>query len=210
MDTWRSLADNRAAPAAKAVMDQFVNPASWPGGFAPLAKELEDILGLPRFADLALPGTGVLPSLAPAMELMAVAQQYLLAAAPVWAKICQRFQAEIAERWQRGGAADNAGEAMDAWNAVVDRTLMEFNRSAEFGAMQQRFLHAVTRQRLEVRKLAESAAQAVDLPTRTEIEDVYRRLHDLRQEVHALRGELRTLKRERAVGETKAAGTGRK
>lgn len=210
MQTWRSLADNRAAPAAKAVMDQFANPASWPGGFAPLVKELEDILALPRLADLALPDAGALPSLAPAMELIAVAQQYMLAAAPVWARICQRFQAEVTERRQRGEAMDSAGEAMDLWNAVVDRTLMEFNRSAEFGTLQQRFLHAVTRQRIEVRKLAARAAEAVDLPTRAEIDDVYRRLHDLRQEVHALRGELRSLKREGAARQVGAASIGRK
>ena len=209
-DTWRSLAENRAAPAAKAVMDQFANPASWPGGLAPLAKELEDILGLPRFADLPMLDPGALPSLAPAVELMALAQQYLLAAAPIWAKVCQQFQAEVAERRGRGEALDGAGAAMDLWNNVLDRTLMEFNRSAEFGAMQQRFLHAVTRQRLELRKLAERAAQAVDLPTRTEMDDVYLRLHDLKQEVYGLRGELRVLKRERTAGKTKPVAKGRK
>jgi len=208
-DTWRSVAENRAAPAAKAMMGGFSNPASWPGGFGPLMKELEDILGLPQFADLPGLEPGALPSLAPAMELMAVAQQYLLAAAPVWAKVCQRFQAEVAERRGRGEAMDSSGAAMDLWNTVLDRTLMEFNRSAEFGAVQQRFLHAVTQQRIEVRKLAERAAQAVDLPTRTEMDDVYRRVHDLTREIHGLRRELRALKQDRAEG-VKAVAKGRK
>jgi Poly(R)-hydroxyalkanoic acid synthase subunit (PHA_synth_III_E) len=193
-DAWQSLLTKRGAPAAKAMVDQFANPASWPGGLASLGKELEDILALPRFADLPGLDPGALPSFAPAVELMGVAQQYLLAVAPIWAKVCERFQAEVAERRQRGDAIDNAGEAMDLWNNTLDQTLMEFNRSADFAKLQQRFLHAAMRQRLEVRKLAEQAAKAVDMPTRTEIDDVYRRLHDLTREVHGLRRELRTLR----------------
>jgi polyhydroxyalkanoate synthase subunit PhaE len=207
-DTWRSVAENRAAPAAKAMMEGFSNPASWPGGLAPLVKELEDIFGLPRFADVPSLDSGALPSVAPAIELMAVTQQYLLAVAPIWVKVCQRFQAEVADRRQRGEAMDSSGEAMDLWNTVLDQTLMEFNRSAEFAAVQQRFLHAAMRQRLEVRKLAERAAQAVDLPTRTEMDDVYRRLHDLVHEVHGLRRELRALKQ--AGAERPKAGAKRR
>ena len=194
--SWQSTVQNRGAPAVKAIVDQLANPAAWPGGLAPLTKELEDILALPRFADLPGMDAAALPSFAPALELMAVAQQYLLAAAPVWASACQRFQAAIAER----GAMDSAGEAMDIWNNVLDETLMAFNRSAEFGSVQQRFLRAAMHQRQEVRKLAERAAQAVDLPTRTEMDDVYHRLHDLLREVHDLRRELCALKRSRADG----------
>ncbi|MBV9775927.1 MAG: hypothetical protein JO143_02655, partial [Acetobacteraceae bacterium] len=44
------------------------------------------------------------------------------------------------------------------------------------------------------RKVAEQTARVVDLPTRTELDDVYRRLHDLTREVHGLRRELRALR----------------
>jgi hypothetical protein len=202
-NTWQSLVTSRGVPAGQAMLDQFANPATWPRGLSSLIEELENIFALPRFADLPGLDAGALPSLAPAAELMAVAQEYLLAIAPVWAQICQRFQAEVAERRQRGEPMDNAGRAMDLWNNTLDQTLMEFNRSADFARLQQRFLHAAMRQRQEVRKLAERAAQAVDLPTRTEIDDVYRRVHDLTREVHGLRRELRAL-RQAAPGKSRA------
>lgn len=206
-NTWQSLLTNRGAPAAKAMFDQFTNPAQWPGGFSALLKELEDILALPRFADLPGLDSAAVPSIAPAMELMAVAQQYLLAIGPVWGQICERFQAEVVERRKAGNPIENAGEAMDLWNNTLDRTLMEFNRSANFAELQQRFLHAAMCQRLEVRKLAEQAASAVDMPTRTEIDDVYRRLHDLTREVHGLRRELRALREDRhSVGTSTEGG----
>jgi hypothetical protein len=194
-DAWGSMIKNRGLPAASAMLGQVADPAAWTGGLSPLVKELQEILGLPKFADLPGLDTATVPSVAPAMDLMAAAQQYLMAAAPVWTKMCQRFQAEVQEHRERGDDMDSAGAALDLWNNVLDRTLMEFNRSADFANVQQRFLNAAMRHKLEVRKLAEQAAMAVNMPTRTEMDDVYRRLHDLQREVHSLRRDLRASKR---------------
>jgi hypothetical protein len=193
-DTWQSMLQKRGGPAAEAMLKTLYNPAAWSDGVAPLVDELQDVLALPHFADLPRLDASALPSPGPMVELMLVAQQYLAAAAPVWVQACQRFQAEVAERRGQGEKLDSAGAAMDLWNNVLDRTLMEFNRSSDFAKVQQRFLHAAMRQRREVRKTFERAAKAVDLPTRTEMNDVYQRLHDLVREVHSLRREVRALR----------------
>ena len=198
-DTWQSMLQKRGGPAVEAMMKSMVNPAAWPEGVASLMDELQDVLALPHFADLPRLDAAALPSARPFFELMSVAQQYLAAAAPVWVRACQRFQAEAAERRERGETLDSAGEAMDLWNNVLDRTLMEFNRSEEFAKVQQRFLHAAMRQRREIRTTFEQAAKAVDLPTRTEMNDVYRRVHDLVREVHGLRREVRALREAQAA-----------
>jgi hypothetical protein len=213
MGTWQSVLKNRGVPAAQVVMDQITSPGSWGDGLASLVEELQEILALPRFSDIPELDVSAMPSLAPAVELMSVAQQFVLAAAPVWARICQRFQAEVVER--RAGNAqglDSAGDAMDIWNNIVDQTMMEFNRSSEFAGLQRRFLQAAMRQRREVRKVGERMARTADLPTRTEMDDVYRRLHDLHREVHGLQAEIRALKRGAAprsgvpVGATEEIG----
>jgi hypothetical protein len=198
-ETWRSMLEQRGVPATETML-KTLNPAAWPGSITPLIDELEDVFALPHFADLPRLDGSALPSPGPMVELMMVAQQYLAAAAPVWVQACQRFQAEAAERRAQGEKFDSAGAAMDLWNNVLDRTLMEFNRSADFAKVQQRFLHAAMRQRREVRKTAERAAKAVDLPTRTEMTDVYQRLHDLTREVYGLRREVRALRESQAAG----------
>jgi hypothetical protein len=205
-NTWGKIVQTRGMPAAEAMTGKLLNPAAWPGGLQPLAEEFEDLFALPRFADLPGLDGAKLPSIGPALELMAVAQRYMVAAAPVWLEACRRFQTEVAERRQAGERMDSAGAALDLWNGVLDRTLMEFNRSSEFAAVQQRFLHAAMRQRLEVRKLFEGAAKAVDLPTGTEMKDVYRRLHDLQREVHALKRELRQQAKSTGGGGGKRRG----
>jgi len=169
---------------------------------AEMMEELRTTLGLPVLADLPALDPAALPSAAPMMEMAAVAQQYLVAVAAIWPRMMQRFQSEVDELRQQGVTLDSAGRAMDLWNNVVDRTLMEFNRSMDFGALQQRFLRAVMRQRQELRNLTEKSAQAMDLPTRTELNDAYRRLHDLTREVDALRREVRALRKDQAQFQT--------
>jgi hypothetical protein len=80
------------------------------------------------------------------------------------------------------------------WNNVLDVTLMEFNRSGEFARAEQWLLRAASAQRRELSGAVEKLAKLVDLPSRTELTDVYRRLHDLTREVHALRKEVRELR----------------
>jgi Poly(R)-hydroxyalkanoic acid synthase subunit (PHA_synth_III_E) len=206
-NAWGKIVQTRGVPAAEAVTGKLLNPAAWPGGLQPLAEEFEDLFALPRFADLPGLDGAKLPSLAPVLELMAVAQQYMLAAAPVWLEASRSFQAEVAERRQAGERMDSAGAALDLWNGVLDRTLMQFNRSSEFAAVQQRFLHAAMRQRQEIRKLFGGAAKAVDLPTGAEMKEVYRRLHDLQREVHALKRELREVRQAKDGGGRERRGT---
>ena len=91
-DAWRSIMQQRSGPAAAALSKTLLNPASWPQGVAPLMDELQDVFALPHFADLPRLDGSALPSPGPMIELMMVAQQYLLEAAPVWVQACQRFQ----------------------------------------------------------------------------------------------------------------------
>lgn len=206
-EAWGSLLSHRGAPAAKTLFERLTTPESWTN-FTELFDELRVLLGLPVFADLPVPEPGKLPSPAPFFELAAVAQQYFLAVAAIWPRLFQLFQEEIEERRQRGEAMDSAGRAMDVWNNVLDRTLMEFNRSVDFATLQRRFLQAAMRQRREVRNMVEQVAESFDLPTRTEMDDAYRRIHDLTREVDALRRELRSRRKSASAQPPQASGKG--
>ena len=96
-EAWRSILQQRGAPASETML-KALNPAAWPGGITPLIDELEDLFALPHFADLPRLDASALPSAGPFLELITVTQQYLGAAAPVWVQVCQRFQAEVADR----------------------------------------------------------------------------------------------------------------
>jgi len=179
----RSGATKLAAAAAQASM----RPDKMLESMSSLSGGLREMAGLPQFADLPdLRDKGV-PTFEPAMELIAIAQQYVRVGTPIWVEACKRFEKEVAQQKEKGQSADSAGDALELWNTVLDHTLMEFNRSSEFADLQQRYLRAATRQRLETRRYFEMLAKMADSPTRTEMDDVYRRLHELRRDVAALR-----------------------
>jgi hypothetical protein len=207
-DTWTGVLANRGAPLGDVMLKTIADPTTWPTALVPILDEIRAAMKLPTFADL--PGVDLfqLPSPAPLIGLLQVSQNYAAISLPIWIKACERFVAELKDRKDADGeGTSSAGEAMDVWNDVLDRTLMEFNRSGEFAAAQQQLLHAAVQHRRELSGAFEKAARAVNMPTRTEMTDVYRRLHDLTREVHALRQEIRDMRRSsKATGRAKQRG----
>ena len=182
-----SAVRSRATPVAEAAAKLWTHPDRMLENLAPISDGLREMAGFPELADMPGMGLKSLPSIEPATELMAVLQQYFRVAAPIWIEACRRFESEAARTRGEGKSFDSASEALELWNNTLDRTLMEFNRSSEFAELQQRYLRAAIRQRLETRRYFEQLAKAVDGPTRPELDDIYHRLHELRRELVALR-----------------------
>ncbi|MBV9432972.1 MAG: hypothetical protein JO137_14220 [Hyphomicrobiales bacterium] len=178
---------SRATPLAQAAGKLWTQPDRMAENLGLLSEGFRQMAGFPELADMPDIGLKSLPSLEPAMELMAVLQQYLRVATPIWIEACQRFENEALRRRGEGESFDSASDALELWNNTLDRTLMEFNRSSEFAQLQQRYLRAAIHQRSETRRYFAQLAKAVDGPTRPELDDIYRRLHELRREVVALR-----------------------
>ena len=182
-----SAVRSRATPVAEAAAKLWKEPDRVLENLGPLSDGLRAMAGFPELADVPDMGVKSLPSIEPAMELICVLQQYFRVATPIWIEACKRFESEAARKREEGESFDSASEALELWNNTLDRTLMEFNRSSEFAELQQRYLRAAINQRLETRRYFDQLAKAVDGPTRPELDDIYRRLHELRREVLALR-----------------------
>ena len=186
-DAAESATRARATKVGEAAAQAMMRPDKMLENMSSLSEGLRDLVGLPQFADLPdLRDNGV-PTFEPAMELIAIAQQYMRVGIPIWIEACKRFEKEAAQQKEKGHSADSASDALELWNTVLDRTLMEFNRSSEYADLQQRYLRAGIRQRLETRRYFEMLAKMADSPTRAEMDDVYRRLHEIRRDVAALR-----------------------
>ena len=207
-ETWGAMMKNRGAPISEALTKTFAAPAPWPTTLVPILDEIRSALKLPTFSDMPGRDLFALPSPAPMLGLLQVSQEYAAIGMPIWIKTCERF---LAEAKKRQDAADgnnvDSGELLDVWNNVLDVTLMEFNRSGEFARAQQGLLQAAAQQRRELGSAVEKLANMAGMPTRTEMTEVYRRLHSLNREIHALRKEVRALRRKPsdAVGAGDAA-----
>ena len=83
---------------------------------------------------------------------------------------------------------------LERFITVLNRKIQALQRSEEFLASQRKLMEALLSSRSRERELVELVANAFDLPTRTEIDDAHRSVHDLKREVRALRRELDELK----------------
>ena len=203
---WFGAAKSAARPGATklgaAAAQALMRPDKMLESMSSLSGGLRELVGLPQFADLPDLRDKGIPTFEPAMELIAIAQEYVRVGIPIWVEACKRFEKEVAQQKEKGESADSAGDALELWNTVLDRTLMEFNRSSEFADLQQRYLRAAIRQRLETRRYFEMLAKMADSPTRAEMDDVYRRLHELRRDVAALRASSRRPSSERETAKS--------
>ncbi|HSM12917.1 MAG TPA: poly(R)-hydroxyalkanoic acid synthase subunit PhaE [Thermoanaerobaculia bacterium] len=184
MEAWskayRTALSERTLPA----MELF-NPATWARteGHG-VSEALEQALGTPEWSDALSLDSETLKKFAPATELVQLSQEYAVAVARVSAEICQTFQKRLASPDEKD---DDAGEAIDLWNATVDETLMAFNRSETFADLQRRYVRALMAFRLEQRWLASRMAEPLGMPTRDEVDELARRVHDLERENRRLR-----------------------
>lgn len=188
-----ALSTERGTEAGKSLVRLF-DPEFWKAGeLTPFLDELKHTLSFPQLADLPDLDMSTIGTSAAMADFIGLAQQYMSISVPLWISASERFQAEITARAQRGEEVKSPGEALDLWNGVLDRTLMEFNRSGDFAKMQQRLLRASAQCRLELRKAGERGARFFDMPTRTEMTDVYCRMHELQRDIQKLRREVRML-----------------
>jgi len=195
LETSEVVARERGIESSK-LLTRMWDPEFWKaGGLAPLLQEMQDVFSLPRLADVPAFDLSAIKASASLLDLMGLAQQYMAVSIPLWITISQNFQGEVAARGQDGRAVRTPGEALDLWNNVVDRSLMEFSRSGDFARLQQNLLRALTKSRLELRKLGEKSSQLLDMPTRSEMTDVYRRMHGMQRELQDLRHQVRALRR---------------
>jgi hypothetical protein len=176
-------------------LTRLFDPQLWKTGeLSPLLEELQQALSLPTLADLPRLELSMLPASAAMLDLAGLMQKFLTVSIPIWATASRRFQEEVDTRKQNSEAVRSPAEVLELWNGVLDRTLMEFNRSGEFAQMQRQLVRAAAQCRLALRNIGEQSARTFDMPTRQEMTDVYRRIHDMRREMHTLRQEVRVLR----------------
>lgn len=106
-----------------------------------------------------------------------------------WLRAAKAFSEELTGRTRAEGRAPEGKALLALWTETANRILLETQRSEPFLRTQAAMIRAGTELRMAQRALAERWADAFDMPTRTELDDVHRTLTELRREVRRLRRE---------------------
>jgi class III poly(R)-hydroxyalkanoic acid synthase PhaE subunit len=112
----------------------------------------------------------------------------------------------LAKLKAKGEKITSVRELMKLWFTSADGTLMHVFNSPEFLAIQEEMTTANNEYRVRQRAVLEDLYQQFDIPTRSEIDDAYKIIHDLKLEVRALKKTLNAATGTKSKAVAKAAG----
>ncbi len=170
----------------------MLDPANWTK-YAPeqLREILQSVAQGPQFADLATPHIDAANSWREALDYQKAAADLSKVLQESWTRTYLRFnETHSLEDLQSG----NVQEALDVWLKSANHELLETQRSAEFMDAQKRMLRASVEIKARQRDLAEAWSEAYQIPTRSEIDDLTKIVHELRRELRQVKRELSSAK----------------
>ena len=197
--------DKDAGPSVPANFAAFFRQVMVPPRLT--GEDLAQYFGFPTLADVMQPSDSLQRVVKVAAASDEAMQEYIRMANAIGPKIVEHFRAELAKT---ATTADNdkgiaASGLAECWSKAVDRALMETNRSEDYLALQRTALRAGLLARTEQVRIAESLAGFWGMPTRQEIDNVHRRVHELRREVAHLKRDLADVRKAAAPSPAKAA-----
>lgn len=140
----------------------------------------------PRFADAGSIERGMAEVMELYLEVQTAARAYEGVVASAWMEANRRFAADLAQRFGKDGEVLPAKEAHKVWLTIANDTLMENHRSEPFLESQRRLLRAGMDFLLGERRFVEHLVEPAGFPTRTEIDELHRTVHTLKQRVRKL------------------------
>ena len=170
----------------------MLDPANWTK-YAPeqLREVLQSVAQGPQFADLATPHIDAANSWREALDYQNAAADLSKVLQDSWKRTYQRFnETHSLEDLQSG----DVQEALDVWLKSANHELLETQRSAEFMDAQKRMLRASVEIKARQRDIAEAWSEAYQIPTRSEVDDLTKIVHELRRELRQIKRELSSAK----------------
>ncbi len=140
----------------------------------------------PRLADVGSIERGMAEVMELYLEVQTAARAYESVVASAWMEANRRFTADLAQRFRNDGEVLAAKDAHKVWLAIANETLMETHRSETFLNAQRQLLRAGMDFLLAERKFVEQLVEPAGIPTRSEIDELHRTVHTLKQRVRTL------------------------
>lgn len=133
--------------------------------------------------------------------------EYQTVLAEAWADAFEQFMRKLTSLTETGETIQSLVQLLNLWIDVVEGVFTTRFRSEEYLEKQSRLVNRVMAYRLTERDIVEAFLKTSHLPARSELDEAYRRIYELRREVKELKKSLRDLKGELS-GQAKASSNG--
>lgn len=170
----------------------MLDPANWTHQ-APdqLRRILQTVAQGPQFADLATPQVDAAEAWREGLDYQQAAADFTRVLHGAWTRAFEKYSAEFSLEDLQSG---DVKEALDAWLKAANAELLDTQSTPEFMDAQKRLLRAGIEIKARQREMAEAWSEAYQMPTRTEVDDMAKIIHELRREVRKLKREIGSLK----------------
>ncbi len=183
---------NKGRDAIFAMMD----PAHW-NKIIPeqLRGILETVAQGPRFADLATPQIDAAHSWRETLDYQTASADLAKVLQGAWGRAYQKFSEDYSLNDLQSGGTD---EALEAWLACANKELLDTQRAPEFMDAQRRMIRASMEIKARQRDLAEAWSENYQIPTRSEVDDLTKIVHELRRELRQVKRDLANVRSEKS------------
>lgn len=119
------------------------------------------------------------------------------------ARAVERTIEHLGKLAEQGEKITSVRDLMRTWFTIADKTLNEQFMTDEFQELQNGMTAALMTHKVHQREALELIYSAMELPTRTEVDEAYRDIHDLKKEVRKLKRQVQELSQPAAVKSTR-------
>jgi class III poly(R)-hydroxyalkanoic acid synthase PhaE subunit len=103
----------------------------------------------------------------------------------------ESFMKKLVDLSEKGESIDSMQDLINLWFDTVDEVFVVMYVSEEYLEIQKNLAAAAMTNRMRLQEVLEIVLKMFDLPTRSELDDAYKALNDLRREVRALKKTLK-------------------
>lgn len=125
------------------------------------------------------------------VDLQKVSAEYHTMLTETFSKAFESFMGKLVAMSEKGEVIDSIQDLANLYFDTVDETFTKLYVSEDYLDLQNNLSKAVMVNKMTQQEIMEVFQEMLDMPTRSELDDAYRSLNDLRKEVKALK---RTLK----------------
>ncbi len=170
----------------------MLEPANWTQ-YAPeqLRVILQSIADGPKFADMATPQHEAAATWRESLDYSKAATDMGKVMQEAWIRTLGRFNEKYTVDDLKSA---NPEGAMNEWLKAANHELLETQRTQQFMDAQKRMIRASTEIKARQKETAEAWSAMYQMPTRTEVDDLTKTVHELRRELRTLKREVASLR----------------
>nr|VFJ52639.1 MAG: poly(R)-hydroxyalkanoic acid synthase, class III, PhaE subunit [Candidatus Kentron sp. FW] len=120
------------------------------------------------------------------VDLRGATYKYQIAVGKVVGEAMKETIEKLVEVSKKGGQIAGVRELMSIWVKITDRKLTQMYVTDEFTAIQAEMSEASLKAKLAQRAVLEMILVQLDIPTRTELDDAYKTLYNLKKQIKEL------------------------